>query len=64
MEKPFVNGKAANPRCFRNLDIRKLLVEWRSNEKAWMTSQIKEEWFNGFQWQNENAKLTYFVLLG
>ena len=41
-------GKAAKPRCFRNLDIRKLPVEWRSNKKAWMTSQIMEEWLTAF----------------
>ena len=34
MEKPLVIGKAAKPRCFRNLDIRKLPVEWRSN-RSW-----------------------------
>jgi hypothetical protein len=48
MEKPLVIGKAAKPRCFRNLDIRKLPVEWRSNKKAWMTSQIMEEWLTAF----------------
>ena len=37
MEKPLVIDKAAKPRCFRNLDIRKLPVKWRSNKKAWMT---------------------------
>jgi len=44
MEKPLVIGKAAKSRCFRKLDIRKLPVEWRSNKKAWMTSQIMEAW--------------------
>ena len=48
MEKPLVIGKAAKPRCFRNMDIRKLPVEWRSNKKAWMTSQIMEEWLTAF----------------
>ena len=43
-----VIGKAAKPRCFQNLDIRKLPVEWRSNKKAWMTSQIMEEWLTAF----------------
>ena len=44
MEKPIVIRKAAKPRCFQNLDIRKLPIEWRSNKKAWMTSPIMEEW--------------------
>nr|CAD7414874.1 unnamed protein product [Timema cristinae] len=48
MEKPLVIGKAAKPRCFRNMDIRKPPVECRSNKKAWMTSQIMEEWLTAF----------------
>jgi len=48
MEKPLVISKAAKPRCFRNLDIWKRPVEWRSNKKAWMTSQIMEEWLTAF----------------
>ena len=48
IEKPLVIGKTAKPRCFWNLDIRKLPVEWRSNKKAWMTSQIMEEWLTAF----------------
>jgi hypothetical protein len=50
LEKPLVIGNAAKPRCFKNMDIRKLPVEWRSNKKALMTAQIMEEWlidFNG-----------------
>ena len=60
VEKPLVISKAAKPQCFRNLDIWTLPVEWRSNKKAWMTSQIMVEWLNGFQWQNENAKTAMF----
>jgi len=48
IEKPLVIDKAAKPRCFRNLDIQKLPVEWRSNKKAWITSQIMEEWLTAF----------------
>ena len=44
MEKPLVVGKAAKSRCFRNLDIRKLPVEWRPNKKAWVMSR---SWRNG-----------------
>src|SRR5215469_5048182 len=53
-EKPLVIGKAANPRRFRNLDIRKLPVEWRSNKKARMTSQFMEEWLTAFKEEEEN----------
>lgn len=52
MEKPLVIGKAAKPRCFKNMDISKLPVTWRSNKKAWMTSGLMEEWLGSF-----NAKM-------
>jgi hypothetical protein len=64
MEKPLVMGKAAKPRCFRKMDIWKLPVDWRSDKKTWMTSQIMEEWLvNGFQWKNENTKPACFLFL-
>jgi hypothetical protein len=37
MEKPLVIGKAAKPRCFKNLDICNLPVILRNNKKAWIT---------------------------
>jgi hypothetical protein len=36
------NGKAAKPRCFKNLRISNLPVIWRYNEKAWMTAATME----------------------
>jgi hypothetical protein len=38
MKKPLVIGKAAKPKCFKNLEISNLPVIWRNNEKAWMTT--------------------------
>jgi hypothetical protein len=38
MEKTLVIGKAAKPRCFKNLKIHNLPVIWRNNEKVWMTA--------------------------
>jgi hypothetical protein len=37
MEKPLETGKAANPRCFKNLKINNLPVIWKDNKKLWMT---------------------------
>jgi hypothetical protein len=37
------DGKAAKPRCVKNLKINNLSVIWRSNKKAWMTAAIMEE---------------------
>ncbi|KAF0740487.1 tigger transposable element-derived protein 6-like, partial [Aphis craccivora] len=48
MEKPLVIGKAAKPRCFKNIDVEKLPVSWYSNKKAWMTGSIMEDWLRKF----------------
>ena len=37
-----VIGKFQNPRCFKN--VKKLPVEYLANKKAWMTSDIFEDW--------------------
>ncbi|CAF3330341.1 unnamed protein product [Rotaria sp. Silwood2] len=41
--KPVVIGKYAKPRCFKNIDIKKLPVQWFSNRTAWMNSKIFTE---------------------
>jgi hypothetical protein len=43
-EKPLVIGKAAKPRCFKNMDVTKFGVDWKSNRKAWMTREIMMGW--------------------
>ncbi|GBO22848.1 Tigger transposable element-derived protein 4 [Araneus ventricosus] len=43
-ETPVVIGKAKKPRCFKNIDVRKLSVSWKSNKKAWMTTEIMRDW--------------------
>ncbi|GBM25899.1 Tigger transposable element-derived protein 6 [Araneus ventricosus] len=37
-------GKAKKPRCFKNIDVRKLSVSWKSNKKVWMTTDIMSDW--------------------
>ncbi|XP_052699761.1 tigger transposable element-derived protein 4-like [Crassostrea angulata] len=37
-----VIGRASNPRCFKH--VKSLSVEYYSNKKAWMTSEIFTEW--------------------
>lgn len=44
LEKPLVIGKSLKPRCFKNLYVRDLPVEWRANKKAWMTSSLMNDW--------------------
>jgi hypothetical protein len=43
-EKPFVISKSVKRRCFKNMDVTKFGVDWRSNRKAWMTREIMMEW--------------------
>jgi hypothetical protein len=46
MEKPLVIGKAAKPRCFKNMKINTLTVILRNNKKVWMTAATMAEWLN------------------
>lgn len=52
--KPLVVGKASKPRCFKNVDVTKFGVDWKVNEKAWMTSSLMTEWLEEL---NQQMKL-------
>jgi hypothetical protein len=56
-------GKAAKPRCFKNLKISNLPVIWRNNKKAWMTAVTMEEWLNMFtaKMKKENRNAILFL---
>ena len=41
---PLVIGKAAKPRCFKNIKKENLPVIWRNNKKAWMKKNLFKEW--------------------
>ncbi|GBM59129.1 hypothetical protein AVEN_255665-1 [Araneus ventricosus] len=43
-ETPVVIGKAKKPRYFKNIVERKLSVSWKSNKKAWLTTEIMSDW--------------------
>ncbi|XP_061164992.1 tigger transposable element-derived protein 6-like [Saccostrea echinata] len=45
--KPFVIGKAGNPRCFKNFNVG-LYCDYVHNKKAWMTSVIFSDWLQKF----------------
>ena len=42
--KPLVIGHSLNPRCFHGVDKALLPITYRSNRKAWMTSELFREW--------------------
>ncbi|GBN61945.1 hypothetical protein AVEN_44435-1 [Araneus ventricosus] len=43
-ETPVLIGNAEKPRCFKNIDVPKLSVLWKSNKKAWMSTEIMRDW--------------------
>lgn len=60
--KPLVIGKAQHPRCFKNLDIRTLPVQYVANTKAWMTLSFFENWlvkFNSAMKRQERKVLLF-----
>ncbi|GBN95759.1 Tigger transposable element-derived protein 6 [Araneus ventricosus] len=46
--KPLMIWKSKTPRCFKENDISKLGIHWKSNRKAWVPAAIFEEWFTNF----------------
>ncbi len=48
---PLIIGKYANPRCFKNVNIRNLPMTYRSNTKAWMLTTLFQEWILDFNRQ-------------
>ncbi|XP_062599444.1 tigger transposable element-derived protein 6-like [Saccostrea cucullata] len=42
--KPLVIGKSNQPRCFKNIKKTTLPVDYTANKKAWMTSEIFNNW--------------------
>ncbi|GBM84948.1 Tigger transposable element-derived protein 4 [Araneus ventricosus] len=55
-EIPVVIGKAKKPRCFKNIDVRKLSVSWKSNKKAWIITDIMSDWLVELDKKNEKTK--------
>ena len=58
--KPFVIGKAGNPRCFKNFNVG-VYCEYVHNKKAW-TSVIFSDWlkkFNSKMKRQKSASASY-----
>ena len=56
-------GKAAKPRCFKSLDMKKLPVTWCSNRTAWMNSTLFTDWLYDFDSiiQRQKRKILLFM---
>ncbi|CAF4913662.1 unnamed protein product, partial [Rotaria sp. Silwood1] len=61
--KPVVIGKAARPRCFKNIDMTKLPVTWHSNRTAWMNSKIFTEWLYDLDLMMQKQKRNILLFL-
>lgn len=63
IEKPMVIGKSSKPRCFKNLNLNKLPVEWRANRKAWMTTCLFEEYLINLnvKMRNQSRHILLFI---
>ena len=59
--KLLVIGKSLRPRCFKNVNVDNLRVTYRANKKAWMTSQIFNEWLAA--WDSYLTKVNRKILL-
>ena len=56
-KRPFIIGKSAKPRCFKN--IKTFPADYTSQNKAWMTSEIYSRWLKGWdsQLRDQNRKI-------
>ncbi|XP_025205101.1 tigger transposable element-derived protein 6-like [Metopolophium dirhodum] len=63
IRKPLVIGKSKKPRCFKNMDISSLPVIWKFNKKAWMTTEIMEQWLRYFNadMRSQNRNVLMFL---
>ncbi|KAL4098198.1 hypothetical protein QTP88_022846 [Uroleucon formosanum] len=63
IRKPLVIGKSKKPRCFKNMDISSLPVIWKFNKKAWMTTEIMEQWLRYFNadMRSQNRNVLIFL---
>ena len=58
---PLVIGKAAWPRAFKKKTGTQLGFYYRNNAKAWMTSQIYQDWIQ--QWDRKLQEKKWKILL-
>lgn len=59
----FADGKFERPRCFKNIDVNLLPVEWHANRKAWMTGKLMEQWLLNLndRMKQEKRKILLFM---
>lgn len=63
VEEEFISGKWACPRCFKNIDMKKLPMSWHSNRTSWINSWIFTDWLNEFDPCVEKQKCNILFFL-
>jgi hypothetical protein len=53
----WIIGKAASPRCFKGINLQSMNMTWKSNAKAWMTTEICIEWLMWFDQRMSGRKV-------
>ena len=61
--KPIVIGKSVNPRCFKNVNMSLLPVIYKSTPKAWMRSDIFEDWLRNLDNQFRRERKHILLLI-
>ena len=56
-------GKAAKPRCFKNLDMKQLPVTWYNNKTAWMNIFIFTDWLQQLDLMMQKQKRRILLFL-
>jgi hypothetical protein len=62
-KRPLIFGKATKPRQFKNMEVMKLVSNWKSNKKAWMTSHIMVELLTAFNSKTKQQKRHVLLFL-
>ncbi|KFM61199.1 Tigger transposable element-derived protein 6, partial [Stegodyphus mimosarum] len=58
-EAPLIVNNSLQPKCFKNLCMSELGVEWYANQKSWMTGSIFIDWIENFnsKMKKQNRKV-------
>lgn len=54
---PWVIGRSQNPRCFKNINVQLLRVQYEFNQSKWMTGVIMEKYLRWFDAQMHGRKV-------
>lgn len=58
--EPWVIGKSKNPRCFKNINLRLIRIQYRYNKSKWITGLIMEEYL---RWLDNKMRGRKILLL-